>query len=461
MQNNCAVILAAGDGKRMKSQKPKVLCEVLFKPMLSWVTSSCESAGISNICVVTGNGSEQVEEFLNVRYQTVFQRERKGTGHAVMMAAEYLKGFSGRNVLVLCGDAPFMDQNTIEEAYDLHQIQNNSVTVITANLHNPTGYGRIIRGQDGIHAIVEQKDADDEQKLINEVNSGTYWFAVDDLLEVLGEITSENSQGEYYLTDAVELILKKGKRADAYVSRNSEVILGANDRKTLLQLNETAKKMVIQKHLENGVEFASTDGVLISPDVEIGSETVILPSTILKGNTHIGQRCVIGPGSVVEDTIVGDDVVLNATQAYQSSIHSDVKIGPFVHIRPNSEIKSKVKIGDFVEIKNSVIGEGTAVSHLTYVGDSDVGENVNFGCGTVTVNYDGVNKFRTQIGDGAFIGCNTNLVAPVKIGNDAYTAAGSTITKDVPDGALGIERGKQEIKEGFAHKKLKDRKKKA
>ena len=460
MQDNCAVILAAGDGKRMKSKKPKVLCEVLFTPMLAWVIASCEQAELTNLCVVTGNGADQVEAFLEGNYRTVLQSERRGTGHAVMMAREYLREFAGGNVLVLCGDAPFMDAGTIQSALEVHTRQNNAVTVITAELDEPGGYGRILRNDSGIAGIVEQKDADEDQLLIREVNSGTYWFKTDDLLAVLEELTCDNAQGEYYLTDTVALLLNKGKKAGAYCADNSDVNLGANDRKTLCELNEIARDRSLEAHMANGVEFVTTDGVVIAPSVQIGAGTTILPGTILRGYTEIGENCVIGPNTLLEDTFVGDDTVLNAVQAYQSKVHSQVKIGPFTHLRPGSEIKSHVKIGDFVEVKNSVIGEGTAVAHLTYVGDSDVGKNVNFGCGTVTVNYDGVNKFRTQIGDDAFIGCNTNLVAPVKVGNGAYTAAGSTVTKDVPDGALAIARSKQENKEGFAERKLRDRKKK-
>ena len=309
--------------------------------------------------------------------------------------------------------------------------------------------------------IVEQKDATEEQKQITEVNSGTYWFKAADLLQVLTEIKPNNAQGEYYLTDAVELLLQQGKKAGAYQAEDANVILGANDRKTLYRLNTIAREKILEQHMENGVEFVCTDGVVIGPDVVIGMETQILPGTILKGKTTIGTQCVIGPNSLVKDTTVGDRCVLNTTQAYDSIIHEDVTIGPFVQIRPNCEIHHKAHIGDFVEVKNSTIGAGTAVAHLTYVGDSDVGSNVNFGCGVVTVNYDGVNKHRTTIEDDAFIGCNTNLVAPVRVGKGAYTAAGSTITKDVPDGALGIERAQQTIKEGFATRKLKGRKKKA
>ncbi|HNX65054.1 MAG TPA: DapH/DapD/GlmU-related protein, partial [Oscillospiraceae bacterium] len=271
------------------------------------------------------------------------------------------------------------------------------------------------------------------------------------------ELTTNNEQGEYYLTDTVAILLNKGLRADAYLSQNPEVVLGANDRKGLLELNNTARMNEIYKHLENGVEFNCTDGITIERGVIIGSGTLILPGTIIKGKTIISDNCVIGPNCIIDDCIIGYNTKLNYVQAFESTIGDNVKIGPFVHVRPNSTIKSGVKIGDFVEVKNSVVGEDTAIAHLTYVGDSDVGRHVNFGCGCVTVNYDGCKKSRTTIGDNAFIGCNTNLIAPVSVGNGAYTAAGTTVTKDVPDNALALDRGEFRIKEGYALKKLKGR----
>jgi bifunctional UDP-N-acetylglucosamine pyrophosphorylase/glucosamine-1-phosphate N-acetyltransferase len=459
--DNCAIILAAGDGKRMKSKKPKVLCEVLFKPMLAWVISSCQEAGVEDICVVAGYEYNQVLDFLGDKHSHALQLERKGTGHAVMMANDFLNKNRGKNVLILCGDAPFMDKDTILNALNFHSDNKNSATIITASLENPSGYGRILRDENGIVAIVEQKDANEQQLLINEVNSGGYWFNVDDLLSVLGEITSNNSQGEHYLTDSISLLLAKKKRVDAYVSKNSDVILGANDRKGVFTLSEIARKRIIDNHFENGVEFVSIDGVVISPDAKIGCGSSILGGTILKGNVSIGENCTIGPNTLIENSIIGDNSKINASQVYKSKISNDVSIGPFSHIRPNSDIKSKAHIGDFVEIKNSEIGEGTSVSHLTYIGDSDVGKNVNVGCGVVTVNFDGVKKHRCVIEEGAFIGCNTNLISPVKVGKNAYTAAGSTITEDVEDGALAIARSRQQNKNNFSEKKLEGRKLKA
>lgn len=456
MKDN-VIILGGGQGKRMKTDKPKVLCEVLGIPMIDWVISACEDAGLDNICVVKGFGAEILEEHLNGRCKTVMQAERLGTGHAVMQAVDFLKENYDSNTLVLCGDAPFIDDYTIKEALNKHIEQDNAVTVVSAVMQNPTGYGRIVRCDKGISAIVEQKDASDEQLRICEINSGCYWFKTSELLDVLFDIKPNNAQGEYYLTDCISLLIQKGKRADAYTADNPVIALGANDRRGLLRLNELARISVIDKHLDNGVEFTCLDGVIISPEVEIEGGATILSGVILKGKTKIGKNSVIGPNCLIEDTIVGENTILNSVQAYSSEVGNNVKIGPFVQLRPNSKILDGVKIGDFVEIKNSTIGKCTSVSHLTYVGDSDVGANVNFGCGVATANYDGENKFRTVVEDHAFIGCNTNLVAPVKVGRGAYTAAGSTITKDVPAGALAIERGDTSIKEEYAVKKLKAR----
>ncbi|MBC8570562.1 bifunctional UDP-N-acetylglucosamine diphosphorylase/glucosamine-1-phosphate N-acetyltransferase GlmU [Zongyangia hominis] len=453
MNDVCALILAAGDGKRMKSKYPKVLCRVLERPMIQWVLESVRQAGMEHICVITGRGGDLVRESCE-GCSFAEQAERLGTGHAAAQGIGFLREHPG-DVLVLCGDAPFIDAGTIERAHVLHTKTASAVTVITASLDDPTGYGRIVRRGEEIAAIVEQSDATETERAIKEVNSGAYWFDGAFLIEALGRLTPQNAQGEYYLTDTVKIAVEEGRRVSGYLSQNPDVILGANSRQGLYALTEIARRKVIEDHMENGVEFVSLDGVLIAPGVKIGPDTRILPGTILLGDTVIGEDCVIGPQSRIENSVIGSGSTINACQIYDSKVGEGVKMGPFVHIRPNSVILDKVKIGDFVEIKNSQIGEGTKVPHLTYVGDSDVGKGVNFGCGCVTVNYDGRVKSRTTVGDHAFIGCNTNLIAPVKVGDGAYTAAGSTITEDVPDGAMAIARSRQENKAGYAEKKLK------
>lgn len=456
---NKAIILAGGQGKRMKADMPKPLLRVLGEPMLEWVISACEESGVSDICVIKGFRGEMIDEYLGGRCETALQAERLGTGHAVMQGIPFLEKDTSGNTLILNGDAPFIDAATIGESLKVHTERGNSVTVITAELENPHGYGRVIRTESGISGIVEQKDATEEQKNIREVNSGAYWFRTADLIELLGKLDCNNAQNEYYLTDTISIALSEGKKAGAFKSENSEIIKGANDRKDLLALNDYAKRAAIDKHLENGVEFVSTDGVIIERSVEIGVGTQIQPGTIIRGKTSIGSGCILGPNAVIVDCKIGDNVEIDTSHAYNSEIESGVIIGPFVHIRPDSHVKSGARIGDFVEIKNSTIGEKTAVSHLVYVGDSDVGRKVNIGCGTVTVNYDGISKSRCVIGDNCFIGCNTNLIAPVKLGKAVYTAAGTTVTRDVPDYALAIDRGVMKVNEGYTLRKLKTEKK--
>lgn len=456
----CSIILAGGIGKRMKSSKPKVMSEVLFKPMISWVIDACKNSNIKNISVVTGALHEQLENFLNKVYPSElsfsFQSEQKGTGHAAMQAKDFLNKFKDKHVLILCGDSPFLDSDTIKFSYKHHIKNSFSATIITSTLDDPSGYGRIIRRNDEVISIVEDKDCTDVQVKIKEVNSGAYWFNVSYLLDMIEMISCNNSQNEYYLTDIIEIFIKNNLNVGAYIV-NNDVIIGANTRKDLLRMNEKARIAVIDKLLDKGVEFSCIEGVVISPDAVIEQGTIIHASTVIKGKVFIGQNCSIGPNTFIDSCSIGSGVTVNASQCYSSTIHDNIYIGPFSHIRPNCVINSNVKIGDFVEIKNSNIGESTSVAHLTYIGDSDIGKNVNMGCGTVTVNYDGINKYRTIVGDGAFIGCNTNLIAPVKVGSYAYTAAGSTITNDVPTGALGVARNRQENKVGFANKKLKNK----
>ena len=451
MTEKACIVLAAGDGKRMKSIRPKVLMEVLFKPMLGWVLDSVEAAGIDKIGVVVGNGAEKTEKYLKTRakaHKTYIQAVRKGTGHAVMQAQEVLE--ESENVLVLCGDAPFIDEQSISEAYVQHVSGGYGATVITAVIENPTGYGRIVRNADAsVEKIVEEKDADEKQKKIAEINSGAYWFNSKALLKALPMLSDKNASGELYLTDVIALINAEGGKVGAMTAQHNAIVLGANTRNDLYSLNHFARMGKIGELLSQGVEFPCMDGVIIGTDVEIGFDTVILPNTIIKGKCKIGCGCTIGPNSVIENSTIGDGVVLNNVQAYDSVVKNGAKIGPFVHLRPNSIIDEGVKIGDFVEIKNSNIGTMTSIAHLTYVGDSDVGKDVNFGCGCVTANYDGIQKFRTKIGDHAFLGCNTNLIAPVEIGENAATGAGSTITKNVPANALAVERAETKLVQGW------------
>ena len=440
------VILAGGAGKRMKSERPKVLCEVLRKPMLGWVLDAAGEFGFDKTGVVTGFRRELTEEYVSAYGDgifTFFQPEQKGTGDAVKQALELIS--SVERVCVLCGDAPFIDSETLKRSLEFHISSKASVTVITAEIENPAGYGRIIREGEKFIAIREQKDCSPIEEKICEVNSGAYWFESKALIDALPRLQNNNASGEFYLTDCVEII----GNAAAFKSGNPEIVLGANSRKALLELNERARMKILDRLMDEGVNFISTDGIIIGADVRIGCDSTVLPNTVILGNTVIGKGCEIGANSHIEDCIIGDNVILNNVQAYSSTIEDDVKIGPFAQLRPGTTIRRGVKIGDFVEIKNSDIGENTSVAHLTYLGDSDVGRGVNFGCGCVTANYDGINKYRTEIGSHAFIGCNTNLIAPVKVGENATTAAGSTITKEVPANSLAVERGQTRIIENW------------
>lgn len=458
MQKVSSIILAAGDGTRMKSNHSKVLCEVLFKPMLSWVLDSAKAAGIEKIAVVVSDKSDDVQKIIPKDCDIAVQGERLGTGHAVKMAQDFINKNIDTDILVLYGDAPFVDEETILLSHKAHKDSDNAVTVVSAHIENPTGYGRIYRENDKFSAIIEHSDANEEVRKITEINSGIYWFKAEFLNKALSLIKNDNSKGEYYLTDTIKLAKEMGKTVDAYMAKDSQIVLGANDRKSLSELNRMARDRVLDRLMSEGVEIPLTDGIVISNEASIGRDTVIMPNVVIKGKTTIGCGCVIGSGSVLYNTIIGDRVELLAVYADDSRVDSGAKIGPFVRLRPNTHIKAKAKIGNFVEVKNSVLGERTSVAHLTYIGDSDVGDDVNFGCGVVTANYDGAKKHRTIVGNSVFLGCNTNLVPPIKIGDGAITAAGTTITEDVPEGALAIGRAKQENKLDWAKEKGKYRK---
>lgn len=446
-----AVILAAGAGTRMKSELPKVLHKVIDQSMLTYVIEAAKEAGAQEICVVIGHKGEIVRESLSNDITIVEQKEQLGTGHAVMQAEEFI-GTEGR-VLILFGDTPLITGTTLKEMVKYHNDNNHTVTVLSAYQENPEGYGRIVRDKDGQFVkSVEHKDATDEERLIKEINSGMYCFEASVLKEVLKTLDNNNAQKEYYLPDTLQSIMKKGLSVGALKTSANDDILGVNSRSQLAEVAKIMQKRINDKHMDNGVTILSPEQTWIGKHVNIGKDTFIYPSCILEGNTSIGENCIIGPGTHIVDGVVGDFTEIESSTIYQSKIGSNTHVGPYAYIRPNSQIGDNVKIGDFVEIKNATIDNGTKVSHLTYIGDADVGKNVNFGCGTVVVNYDGVKKHRTTIKDGAFIGCNTNLISPVVVEEKAYTAAGSTITKDVPSYALAIARAPQTNKEDWVKK---------
>ena len=446
MENINAIILAAGEGTRMKSRLPKVLHEVMGKTMVKRVVDTAKELGAENICVVTGHKAEEVQESLrgeNVEF--ALQKEQLGTGHAVMQAERFID--DSKDVLILYGDTPLISADTLKRLVEYHRNENNGVSIISAVVENSEGYGHIIRNKSGAFVKnVEYKDATDEEKLVKEINSGIYCFKGSSLKKALKLITNDNVQGEYYLPDALEIILRSGEKVNAMAIGNVAEFAGVNNRVQLAQANRIMRERINERHMLNGVTIISTENTYIYDDVKIGMDTIIYPGCVLEGNTVIGEGCSIGPDTRLTDMRLADTV------AMESEIGSGTKVGPFAYIRPNSKIGENIKIGDFVEVKNSVIGNGTKVSHLTYIGDSDVGERINFGCGTVTVNYDGKKKYRTVIEDDVFIGCNANLVAPVTLKKGSYVAAGSTITKDVPEKSLAGARNRQQNIDGWAKK---------
>lgn len=451
MSNLKVVILAAGQGTRMKSKVPKVLHKVLDKTMVDYVIDASFKAGAEDVCVVVGHQSAMVKAMIGDRVKFALQSEQLGTGHAVMQAADFI-GDSG-NILVLCGDTPLVSADTLQALNTLHSDENNAVTVVSMLADNPFGYGRIIREDNSFARIVEQKDASEEELKVNEVNSGVYIFDAASLKDALSKLGNNNSQGEYYLTDALEIIKNSGKRVGIMLAPDAEEFLGVNSKLQLSQATDIMKKKINTQLCLDGVTIMDINNTYIGADVQIEADTIIYPGCMIEGKTKIGTDCIIGPNTKITSSEIKNGVTIQSSVLIDAYVDNYTTIGPFAYLRPNSRIGEHVRIGDFVEIKNSNIDDGTKVSHLTYVGDSDVGKNVNFGCGTVTVNYNGKAKFRCKINDNAFIGCNTNMVAPVEIGKNAYTAAGSTITKDVPENALAVARSRQENKEGWTMKK--------
>lgn len=452
MDNLKVVILAAGQGTRMKSDVPKVLHRVLDKTMVGYVIEASKEAGADEVCVIVGHQSAMVKNTIKDLYDDIsfaVQREQLGTGHAVMQAGDFIK--SG-NILVLCGDTPLITADTVKKLCDIHQSNDNSVTVVSMIVDNPTGYGRIIRENNSFAKIVEQKDANETELAVKEVNSGVYIFKADVLNKAFKSLSNNNSQGEYYLTDTLEIIKNDGGKVGIMVAEDDKEFMGVNSKLHLSQAIKAMKERINTQLMIDGVTITDPDNTYIGKDVKIAPDTIIYPGCMLEGKTVIGKSCIVGPNTRITSSIIDDCVTIQSSVLVDSKVKSFTTIGPFAYLRPNSNIGEHVRIGDFVEVKNSNIDDGTKVSHLTYVGDSDVGKCVNFGCGTVTVNYDGKVKNRCKIGDGAFIGCNTNLVAPVEIAERAYTAAGSTITKNVPEDSLAIARTRQENKDGWRKK---------
>lgn len=452
MDKRYAIILAAGQGTRMKSKLYKVLHPVAGKPMVQWVLEQVQQTKPETIVTVVGHGADAVRQFLGSASEYALQAEQLGTGHAVLQTKELLGDRQG-TTLVICGDTPLLTGKTIEALFSQHQKTNAKATVLTAKTANPYGYGRVVRDAAGlVEKIVEQKDATPAEQAIEEINVATYCFDNQALFKALEQVTNDNAQGEYYLPDVLHILRQAGEPIAAYQMEDFSEALGINDRVALAQANQLMRNRINRQHMEAGVSLLDPSQTYIDADVKIGADTVIEPGVLLKGKTIIGSDCLIGAHSEIRDCVIEDGVTVTASLLEQSKMSKNSNIGPYSHLRPASEIGVGVHIGNFVEVKKAKLAEGTKVGHLTYIGDAELGKNINVGCGTIFVNYDGKNKHQIKVGDNSFIGCNANLIAPVEIGENSFVAAGSTITKNVPAEALAIARSRQENKENYAKK---------
>ena len=444
MGNRMAIVLAAGKGTRMRSDLYKVLHTVCGLPMVEHVIRAVKQSGVTQVVSIVGHGAEQVKEVLQDASQYALQREQLGTGHAVLQAKDLLGNQEG-NTLVICGDTPLLTGDTLTELFAYHEQSGARATILTALADDPTGYGRVIRSASGdVLKIVEQKDASPEELAVQEINTGTYVFDNQALFSALSQVTNENAQGEYYLPDVIEIMKSQGDAVSAHIMSDMNEALGVNDRVALTQATDLMGRRINERHMRNGVTLIKPDTTYIEVDVEIQSDTVVEPGVVLKGRTQIGSKCFIGAQTEIVESVIADNVSITQSVIEHSTVQSGTSIGPFAHLRPNSQLGHNVHVGNFVEVKNSTLGDGTKAGHLTYVGDSDLGQDINLGCGTIFVNYDGKHKHRSKVGDQAFIGCNSNIVSPVEIGARAFIAAGSTITKDVPEEALAISREAQQ-----------------
>lgn len=446
------VVLAAGKGTRMKSKLYKVLHKVCGKTMVEHVVDAARGVNPAKIVTVVGTGAGEVEKVLDGKSDFAFQEKQLGTGDAVMTAKEELGDKDGAT-LVVTGDTPLFTTETFDELFKYHAEKGNAATVLTAEAPNPFGYGRIIRDDQGnVLRIVEQKDGKPEELKVKEINTGVFCFDNKKLFEALKHIDNNNAQGEYYLTDVLEILRNSGERVGAYKMPDFSESLGVNDRIALAQATKTMQRRINEEHMRNGVSFIDPDTAYIDAGVKIGNDTVIEGNVVIKGNTEIGSDCYITNGSRIVDSKIGNHVTITSSTLQEAEMDDNTDIGPNSHLRPKAVIRKGAHIGNFVEIKKAEIGENSKVGHLTYVGDATLGKDINVGCGTIFSNYDGVKKFHTNVGDHSFIGAGSTLIAPINVADHTFIAADSTITKDVDKYDMAIARGRQVNKPDYWHK---------
>lgn len=449
----CAIILAAGKGSRMQSKYHKGTHKICGKEMINIIIEKLKKCNVSDINLVVGEYKESlISSIKDDALSYSIQEQQLGTGHAVLSAVDFLKNKNGK-VLIFACDMPLLEEESIKRLVDVHDKEGNSLTFMTSILDDALSYGRVLREDGKVSLIREAKDCNSEELLIREVNSSVYCFDIQDLLNGINKIKNVNAQNEFYLTDIVEIFNLENKKIGTITLDSNEVV-GVDSRKQLYYANEILRRKINEFHMGNGVTILDVNSTYIDLDVKIGKDVVIHPNVCIQGNSIIEDDCEIFSNTRIENSFVGSFTKIESSVVCNSKIGKRSSIGPFAYLRPNSHIGNEVKIGDFVEVKNSNVGDGSKISHLSYVGDADVGKGCNLGCGIVTVNYDGKNKNKTIIEDNCFVGCNVNLVAPVVVEKNSYVAAGTTITKKVDSGSLAIGRSKQENIKNWVHRKL-------
>ena len=439
------LILAAGKGTRMKSDMPKVIHKVNGIPMITKIIDTLSGLNPEENILILGHKKEEVLKVVGENCDYVLQTEQLGTGHAVIQAKEKLEGYDG-DVMILCGDTPLLRESTLKSLYEYHKESGAVTTILTSIYENPFGYGRIVKEDGLVKAIVEEKEASEEIKKIKEVNAGVYCFNSKELFKALDIIDNNNEKGEYYLTDVIGIQVSENKKVQSFILEDKMEILGVNSKVELTQAGKVLRDRKNRELMEEGVILIDPETTYVEESVKVGRDTVLYPGVVLQGKTVIGENCEIIGNSRIIDSVLGNNIRVESSVIEESILEDGVTMGPFAHIRPKSLLKEKVHIGNFVEVKKSTLEKGVKAGHLTYLGDAQVGENTNIGAGTITCNYDGVNKFKTVIGKDAFIGSDSMLVAPVNIGEKALIGAGSVITKDVPSNSLAVSRSKQIIK---------------